>query len=56
MLIVGALVVGILVMMLVIGGVIVGGLLAHKNAREDDARWAREDAERAASRREPLHA
>ncbi|MHA7627823.1 hypothetical protein [Corallococcus sp. M7] len=56
MLIVGALVVGILVMMLVIGGVIVGGALAHKNAREDDARWAREDAERAASRREPVHA
>ncbi|RKG60934.1 hypothetical protein D7X30_08490 [Corallococcus sp. AB011P] len=65
MLIVGAMVVGILVMMLVIGGVIVGGALAHKNAREDDARWAREDAERAARRDrdrsgpmggEPVHA
>ncbi|AFE03638.1 hypothetical protein COCOR_00684 [Corallococcus coralloides DSM 2259] len=65
MLIVGAMVVGILVMMLVIGGAIVGGALAHKNAREDDARWAREDAERASRRDrdlsgpmggEPLHA
>ncbi|WP_147468327.1 hypothetical protein [Corallococcus interemptor] len=65
MLIVGAMLVGILVMMLVLGGAIVGGALAHKNAREDDARWAREDAERAARRDrdlsgpvggEPVHA
>ncbi|NRD50690.1 hypothetical protein, partial [Corallococcus exiguus] len=65
MLIVGSVLVGILVMMLVIGGVLVGGVLAHKNAREDDARWAKEDAERASRRDrdmsgpmggEPLHA
>lgn len=65
MVIVGSMVVGILVMMVVMGGVIAGGVLAHKNAREDDARWAKEDAERAAQRErdrsgpvggEPVHA
>ncbi|RKH49405.1 hypothetical protein D7W81_41510 [Corallococcus aberystwythensis] len=65
MLIVGAVVVGVLLMMLVIGGVLIGGALAHKNIRDDDARWAREDAERASRRDqdrsgpmggEPVHA
>ncbi|WP_216619011.1 hypothetical protein, partial [Corallococcus carmarthensis] len=65
MIIVGAMVVGILVMLLVVGGAIMGGALAHKNIRADDARWAREDAERASRRDrdlsgpmggEPVHA
>ncbi|WP_375756264.1 hypothetical protein [Corallococcus exercitus] len=65
MLIVGAMLVGILVMLLLIGAVIFGGMLAHKGFRADDARWARDAAEREARRDrdrsgpmggEPVHA
>lgn len=50
MVIMGALLVGIVVMAVVLGGVVMGGALAHKNARKDDARWAKEAADRAARR------
>ncbi|WP_223641905.1 hypothetical protein [Corallococcus sp. EGB] len=65
MIIVGSMLVGVLVMLLVMGGVIMGGVLAHKNARDDEARWARENAELAARHErdrsgpmggEPVHA
>ncbi|WP_158617178.1 hypothetical protein [Corallococcus exercitus] len=65
MIIVGSMVVGVLVMLLVMGGVLMGGALAHKNEREDNARWAKENAELAARHErdrsgppggEPVHA
>ncbi|MCY1046364.1 hypothetical protein OV208_33980 [Corallococcus sp. bb12-1] len=46
MLIIGATVVGILLMLVVLSAVVMGGALAHKNARQDEERWAREARER----------
>lgn len=50
MVIIGAMLVGILVMLVVLSAAVMGGALAHKNARKDEERWAREAAERAQRR------